>query len=318
MEPGARFNPYKRFTGIFVPESLLRLSRISPTAKLVYGRLARYAGADGRCFPAVGTLAAEIGLKERRARLCLAELETEKFIRRELQDGKTTRYVFLWHSAFDGESPRQDNTGVPRHYNAAHPGIIMPPPRQDSAAEESHHQESQEESHSRGASKDTNTNATPKRKRKPSPIKSDDESPAPRAPLPNPDDEFRARLAERHGSVVDADAVLADVRAELGDATLAEFVDADATATTAPQRLSNPHGHYRRLARRVGRGRGVTALQAALDTAASARKMITPTDTWRRATCCRDGRRVDGTYCACRTGETLRELDRRRQQAEIA
>jgi hypothetical protein len=42
---------------------------------MVYWRLARYAGQDGRCFPAVGTLAQEIGVGDRQVQKCLAELE---------------------------------------------------------------------------------------------------------------------------------------------------------------------------------------------------------------------------------------------------
>lgn len=108
---GERFNPYRLFTGLFIPEALARNPGISPTAKLAYGRLARYAGADGRCFPAVGTLATEIGVKERRAQQCLGELERRGLIRREFQGGRTTEYSFLWHSIFH-ELPGEQARGV--------------------------------------------------------------------------------------------------------------------------------------------------------------------------------------------------------------
>src|ERR1022692_3471771 len=89
---GQTFNPFRLFTGIFIPEAMVRYPHLSPSSKLAYGRLVRYAGEDGRCFPAVKTLAkeiglrerrtrskanlfGEIGLRERRTRSCLAELE---------------------------------------------------------------------------------------------------------------------------------------------------------------------------------------------------------------------------------------------------
>jgi len=64
---GQPFNPFRLFTGIFIPESLVRSNLVSPGAKMAYGRLARYAGQDGRCFPAVETLGQEIGVGERQA-----------------------------------------------------------------------------------------------------------------------------------------------------------------------------------------------------------------------------------------------------------
>ena len=102
---GQCFNPFRLFTGIFIPEAMVRCPDLSPSAKLAYGRLVRYAGEDGRCFPAVNTLAREIGLKERRARCCLAELESAGFIRRDIQPGRTTAFVFLWHQVFAGGAP---------------------------------------------------------------------------------------------------------------------------------------------------------------------------------------------------------------------
>ena len=41
---GQAFNPYKFFTGIFIPEQICRYKGLSTGAKLIYGRLCRYAG----------------------------------------------------------------------------------------------------------------------------------------------------------------------------------------------------------------------------------------------------------------------------------
>jgi hypothetical protein len=75
MQVGQPFNPFRLFTGIFIPEGLVRANGISPGAKLAYGRLARYAGQDGRCYPSMGALAAEIAVGERQARKYITELE---------------------------------------------------------------------------------------------------------------------------------------------------------------------------------------------------------------------------------------------------
>ena len=82
LQPGEPFNPYLMFTGIFIPEGLVRCTSIRPGAKLAWGRLARYAGEDGRCYPKVKTLASEIGVRERQLQNYLKELEQAKLIQR--------------------------------------------------------------------------------------------------------------------------------------------------------------------------------------------------------------------------------------------
>jgi|SRR5579862_3025383 len=61
---GQPLNPFRLFTGIFSPEALVRSSLVSPRAKVA--SLARYAGEDGRCFPAVERQAQDIGAGNRR------------------------------------------------------------------------------------------------------------------------------------------------------------------------------------------------------------------------------------------------------------
>jgi hypothetical protein len=53
---GDSFAPYKKFVGLIIPEALARCLWLSPGAKLVDGRLTRYAGRNGKCHPAVATL----------------------------------------------------------------------------------------------------------------------------------------------------------------------------------------------------------------------------------------------------------------------
>ena len=127
MNVGERFNPHKRFRGIFVPEAICKYRGLSAGAKLVYGRLCRYAGEDGKVYPATETLAEEVGISERQARAYIQELERGKFIEVDRENkhyridgtGGTNKYFFVWHSAFEGigahrATPRQSTAGVPR------------------------------------------------------------------------------------------------------------------------------------------------------------------------------------------------------------
>jgi hypothetical protein len=62
---GEPFNPWRRFNYLPVPEAIARSKELPPGAKLVYGRLLRFAGARGFCWPSVMKLAVEVGLGER-------------------------------------------------------------------------------------------------------------------------------------------------------------------------------------------------------------------------------------------------------------
>jgi hypothetical protein len=297
---GQTFNPFRLFTGIFIPEAMVRYPHLSPSSKLAYGRLVRYAGEDGRCFPAVKTLAKEIGLRERRTRSCLAELESAAFIRRDIQPGRTTAFVFLWHQVFSGESPRQKNAAPTRRDPAV-------PTRRDPAAEDSQHQESQSKE-SQFPAQAVRIDPLQQGARNSDSTKIDDER---AAPTSSPEKEFRARLTQRHGAAIDPERVLEDVKAELGNSSFSKFLDADRTATSAPSRLTNPHGHYRKLARRIAREQKTQVLAAILETQERARQAIAVENLPFTPNCanCKDGLRPDGQYCGCMTGDTRRKLD---------
>ena len=104
LQSGEPFNPYRMFNGLYIPEGLARCNWISAGAKLAWGRLARYAGEDGRCYPTVKNLAAEIGLGERQGQKYVAELERASLIRRVSrfdQRGQiSNEFEFLWHEMF--------------------------------------------------------------------------------------------------------------------------------------------------------------------------------------------------------------------------
>jgi hypothetical protein len=65
-------------SGVIVPDSLLACRAISDGAKLLWARLARYAGTRGQCFPLLSTVAADLGRSERQVQRYLAELVAEQ------------------------------------------------------------------------------------------------------------------------------------------------------------------------------------------------------------------------------------------------
>jgi hypothetical protein len=135
---GQPFNPYRLFTGIFIPEALVRSKVVSVGAKMAWGRLARYAGQDGRCFPAVSNLALEIGIGQRQAQKYLAELEKAKLIRRRTRFSDRAQasnsFEFLWHPLFQDWVNDPAGEGV----NDPSPGGVN-----DSSPKESQIEESQ-------------------------------------------------------------------------------------------------------------------------------------------------------------------------------
>jgi hypothetical protein len=89
-------------SGVFVPDSLLACRAISDGAKLLWARLARYAGARGQCFPLLSTVAADLGRSERQIQRYLAELIHEHFVVAQQRGfNKSNAYQFLWHPVFD-------------------------------------------------------------------------------------------------------------------------------------------------------------------------------------------------------------------------
>lgn len=108
MRPGERYNPWKLFHGIFIPNWLAQRPEVSQGAKVCFGRLGQYAGQDGECFPNIDTLAAEIGVSRRQADTYLSELRRHRLIAvRRSGLGKTNRYCFLWHQWAENEAPKE-------------------------------------------------------------------------------------------------------------------------------------------------------------------------------------------------------------------
>lgn len=119
LEVGEPFNPYKMFVGSFIPQWLECRPEISPGAKIVYARMCRYAGRNGRCNPRQGVLAKTIGLGERQARTYIKELEEFSLIESErLGLGKSNIYKFLAHEWMFADPERQDTADQERNYTS--------------------------------------------------------------------------------------------------------------------------------------------------------------------------------------------------------
>lgn len=107
-EDRKRFIPYKLFVGSFIPNALMRYPDLSPSAKLLWARLAQYAGSDGECYPSQKTLAEDLGLSVSHIKYVLKELRDKGFVTTERSQqerlaGRNSRYYFLWHDVFDDE-----------------------------------------------------------------------------------------------------------------------------------------------------------------------------------------------------------------------
>lgn len=118
MKVGEPFNPFGMFIGSFIPDSLMQYKGISPTAKLCWSRLGRYAGRDGKCYPSQDTLAEKLGITNMQVNRVLNQLENDGFIRRippkgkEKLQHKTTRYELLWHKCLEMDVIPDTNVNV--------------------------------------------------------------------------------------------------------------------------------------------------------------------------------------------------------------
>ncbi len=96
-------NIFKKYLTLTIPEGVARYRGLSPGAKLVFGRLYRYAGPKGYAYPSQVVLAEEVGMSERQAKSYLSELVESDFISIRRQYHTVAIYEFLDHPALHGE-----------------------------------------------------------------------------------------------------------------------------------------------------------------------------------------------------------------------
>ena len=78
---GHRLIPYELLVGSMIPNGIMRYRGFkNESCKLLWGRLAQYAGKDGVVDPGMRTLAKEIGVSIGTVKKCLTELEDKGFI----------------------------------------------------------------------------------------------------------------------------------------------------------------------------------------------------------------------------------------------
>ena len=148
---GERYNPHRIFTGIFIPEAIVKIPnmKLSYGAKICFGRLFRYAGKDGIAFPKRSTLAKEIGSSERSVDRFISELKKFELIDVERKGlHKSNRYYFIWHEVFDGEdektaSPKSTNVATQNSQDSTTP-IERESEERESEERESEERESEE------------------------------------------------------------------------------------------------------------------------------------------------------------------------------
>ena len=154
-KPGQPFNPFGLFYGVFIPEALVRFRNISPGAKLCWGRLARYKGEFGKCYPSQDALASELGVSERNVRRYIEELRSSGLIRKVRRGLQlNNEYEFLWHEIFEG-TERTHSSGQERPKASRPDRTEASALHRTKSSAPSERESSEEESFKRGAARES-------------------------------------------------------------------------------------------------------------------------------------------------------------------
>ncbi len=132
-----RFNPYKRYNGIYIPDGVYDHPTLKPTSKLVYARLLRYAGKEGFAYPKQETLAKQLKVSLATIKNNIKQLIAEKFIVAEKGNPLTHQpntYYFLEHEAL---GTIDDTPIIRRAKNSTSDKLNIKPPIKESHKEES-------------------------------------------------------------------------------------------------------------------------------------------------------------------------------------
>ena len=233
-----------------LPSEILRSPDLLPSEKLVFARLLQFAGGKGKAWPSIERLSEEVALSVPQTRRCVSSLESKGLLRRVARSGRSNEFEFLWHRVYEqaGERPQLSATGVPRspmiaaprssaigggrsHMSAQGQSPVIRPGRSSVIAR----RESIQSSSSEEIQIEKNQQA------------GDDDRSRKRESLNDPEQEFLLRLNERHGDAVDRHAILQCVTNDLKSfSDLVLFLEFERKQTTAPEKLRNPVGHYRK------------------------------------------------------------------------
>ena len=101
-----RINPYRLWTGAYIPNWLLCRNEIGHGEKIVYARLSQYTEVTGYAQPTREVLAAEIGTSVRQLDRYLTQLATQNLIEIEQVGAKKpNKYWFLTHKWMQSPVP---------------------------------------------------------------------------------------------------------------------------------------------------------------------------------------------------------------------
>lgn len=117
MQHGERFNPYLKFYGLFVPNSIAMSPKIPDASKLLLGRLMQFSGQDGKAFPTRKRLCVELGWNLRKLDRAIKDLKDHQLIEAVAVDPERHQspnmYYFLYSDLYDYEPPvKNDSTPV--------------------------------------------------------------------------------------------------------------------------------------------------------------------------------------------------------------
>jgi hypothetical protein len=303
---------------LFLQVDLQMLSEfgLAPRLLVLYGRLRLHAGKDGNCFVKHTTLAREIGLRsDRQVRNLLTQLRRLRLI-----TWRRSRYIShfevltpdrKWISGQTGNGfPLSDRKRVSDRKEGSSSkevlkrGPLTPTPFPEGRGAMRPSQKAVELGDKQGA-------ATPARRQK-ADLDDDEAKPPPSLP---PEQEFRHRLAGRHGSTFDADTCVASLKRQLDKRGISfpEFLDYDARRTTG--QVNNPTGYYTALVKDLVRQRRDQIFE---DWPTAVAEPVAPAVVdahGRCANCHGSGVRPNGLFCdACQLGRDLERSVCRKQK----
>jgi hypothetical protein len=152
VKPGDAYSPYRVFLSAPIPLAVMAMPNLSPGAKLLFARLALYAGRNTKCYPSLDRLARDLGTSTDAIGRWLKELTDPKFIHRARKGpGKTAECEFLWHASLSADSAElrnQDSAEVrnqepdsaeSRNLDSAEMGGKIPQIRGSDSAESRNH-----------------------------------------------------------------------------------------------------------------------------------------------------------------------------------
>lgn len=153
------FNPFRLFVGSFLPEWLMQLEELNSSDKLVWAKLAQYAGENGKCFPKQDSIAKACGMSLRTVVKSIGKLEELKYIKITKPKGTDkwnhlgNRYEFICNKTIQNELTKAGLDFTSLCVKTAHEQSAKTAPRY---IEENHI----EENHKTGVSKSARTKPT--------------------------------------------------------------------------------------------------------------------------------------------------------------